>query len=135
MMAPWRRGGLDQSGQWRDVAIHGEYAVGDEQFAAGLGFELAQDAVRLRRRPCAGKTWIFACDRRQPSMMLAWFSASEMMWSSGVRMAATVPALAAKPDWKTTHASTFLNAAMRRSSSMWMLMVPAIVRTAPEPAP
>ena len=30
------------------------------------------------------------------------------MWSSGVRIAETVPALAANPDWKTTQASTFL---------------------------
>ena len=67
--------------------------------------------------------------------MLAWFKASEMMWSSGVRIAETVPALAAKPDWNTTHASVCLNSAMRRSSSMWMLMVPEIVRTAPDPAP
>ena len=68
-------------------------------------------------------------------MMLAWFSSSEMMWSSGVRIAETVPALAAKPDWKTTQASTFLNGAMRRSSSMCRSMVPEMVRTAPEPAP
>src|ERR1035437_3072227 len=62
-----------------------------------------------------GNTWILARERRQPSMMLAWFSSSLTMWSSGVRIAATVPALAAKPDWKTTHASTFLKAAMRSS--------------------
>ena len=35
--------------------------------------------------------------RRQPSMMLAWFSSSEMMTSSFVRIAETVPALAVKP--------------------------------------
>jgi hypothetical protein len=50
-------------------------------------------------------------------------------------MAHTVPALAAKPDWNTTQASTFLNAAMRSSSSMCSDMVPEMVRTAPEPAP
>ena len=33
-------------------------------------------------------------------MMLAWFSSSETMWSSGPRMAETVPALAAKPGLK-----------------------------------
>ena len=66
-------------------------------------------------------------------MMLAWFNSSEMMWSSGVRIAETVPALAANPDWNTTHASTFLNAAMRSSSCMCSVMVPEIVRTAPEP--
>ena len=58
------------------------------------------------------KTLIFARDRRAPSMMLAWFSSSERMKSSLPRMAETVPALAAKPDWKTTQASTFLKAAI-----------------------
>ena len=58
-----------------------------------------------------------------------------MIASSRVSTAATVPALAAKPLWKTTTASVFLNAASRRSSSMWICIVPAIVRTEPEPAP
>src|SRR5439155_1188002 len=36
---------------------------------------------------------------------------------------------------RTTAASVFLKAASRRSSSMWMSMVPAIVRTDPDPTP
>ena len=68
-------------------------------------------------------------------MMLAWFSSSEMMKSSLPRIADTVPALAVKPDWKTTQASTFLKRAIFSSSSMWIFMVPAMVRTAPEPTP
>ncbi len=44
-----------------------------------------------------GNTLMAARLRRQPSMMLAWFSSSEMMTSSFVRMAETVPAFAAKP--------------------------------------
>ena len=68
-------------------------------------------------------------------MMLAWLSSSEMMKSSLPRIAETVPALAANPDWKTTQASTFLKRAIFSSSSMWMRMVPAMVRTAPEPTP
>ncbi len=73
--------------------------------------------------------------RRQPSMMLAWFSSSEMTTSSLVRIDETVPALAVKPLWNTTTASVFLNAASRSSSSMWSRIVPAIVRTDPEPTP
>ena len=46
--------------------------------------------------------------RRAPSMMLAWFSSSETMVSSRPSSAATVPALAAKPLWKTTAASVSL---------------------------
>ena len=42
---------------------------------------------------------------------------------------------AAKPLWNTTTASVFLKAARRRSSSMWIAMVPAIVLTDPDPAP
>ena len=45
-------------------------------------------------------------------MMLAWFSSSLRMKSSLPRMALTVPALAAKPLWKTTQASTFLKRAI-----------------------
>ena len=67
--------------------------------------------------------------------MLAWFSSSDTTTSSLVKTAATVPAFAAKPLWNTTTASVFLKAASRRSSSMWMSMVPAIVRTEPDPTP
>src|SRR5271157_4130854 len=81
------------------------------------------------------KTRICAFDKRAPSMIDAWFSASEMMKSSFPNTAETVPALAANPDWKTTHASTFLKRAIFSSSSMWIFMVPAMVRTAPEPTP
>ncbi len=48
---------------------------------------------------------------------------------------ATVPAFAVKPLWKTTVASVRLNPARRRSSSMWIAIVPAIVRTDPDPTP
>ena len=51
-------------------------------------------------------------------MIEAWFSSSEMTKSSLPRMAETVPAFAVKPDWKTTHASTFLKRAIFSSSSM-----------------
>src|SRR5919206_28116 len=56
-----------------------------------------------------------------------------MMKSSLPSTAETVPAFAVKPDWKTTQASTFLKRAIFSSSSMWIFMVPAMVRTAPEP--
>ena len=82
-----------------------------------------------------GNTLIAARLRRQPSMMLAWFSSSDTTTSSLPRMAETVPALAAKPLWKTTTASVCLNSARRRSSSMWIAIVPAIVRTDPVPTP
>ena len=57
------------------------------------------------------------------------------MTSSLPRIAETVPAFAVKPLWNTTTASVFLNAASRRSSSMWIAIVPAIVRTDPVPTP
>ena len=58
-----------------------------------------------------------------------------MMTSSRVSIACTVPALAVKPDWNTTEASTCLNWAIFSSSAMCIVMVPAMVRTAPEPTP
>ena len=47
----------------------------------------------------------------------------------------TVPALAVKPLWKTTQASTFLKRVIFSLSSRWMRMVPAMGRMAPEPTP
>ena len=49
--------------------------------------------------------------------------------------AAIVPRLAAKPDCREMVAGTPLKRASRSSSSSWMAMVPAMVRTAPGPAP
>ena len=68
-------------------------------------------------------------------MMLAWFSASlTIVAPSGARIGIT-PVLAVNPDWKVRTASVCLNVASRASSSSWRLIVPAIVRTAPDPAP
>ena len=91
--------------------------------------------ARAASTSLCGNTLIGALLSRQPSMMLAWFSASLMITSSLVSTADTVPALAAKPLWNTTTASTFLNTARRRSSSTCIAMVPEMVRTAPEPTP
>jgi hypothetical protein len=68
-------------------------------------------------------------------MIEAWFSRSLTITSSRSRIAATVPAFAVKPDWNMRASSACLNAANRRSSSRCIVMVPAIVRTAPLPAP
>ena len=43
--------------------------------------------------------------------------------------------LAVKPDWKVRTAGTSLNAASSASSASCIDIVPAIVRTAPLPAP
>jgi hypothetical protein len=117
-----------------DVAIHREDAVGDHQLVARLVGELLQQLFAVGGILVA-EDLDLGRDSRAPSMMLAWFSSSERMKSSLPRMALTVPALAAKPLWKTTQASTFLKRAIFSSSSMWMRMVPAMVRTAPEPTP
>ena len=68
-------------------------------------------------------------------MIEAWLSWSDTMTSSGDRIAATVPALDVKPDWNIRAASAPLKAAKRRSSSWCRVIVPAMVRTAPDPAP
>ena len=68
-------------------------------------------------------------------MIDAWLRRSETITSSGPSTAATVPAFAANPEGNINAASACLNAANRRSSSTWIAIVPAIVRTAPEPAP
>ena len=43
--------------------------------------------------------------------------------------------LAVKPDWNVSTASVCLNSASSVSRRSWIVMLPAIVRTAPEPAP
>ena len=68
-------------------------------------------------------------------MIDAWLSRSLTITSSFVRIAATVPAFAVKPDWNMRAAGACLNAANRSSSSRCNVICPAIVRTAPVPAP
>ncbi len=68
-------------------------------------------------------------------MIEAWFNRSETITSSFDRIAATVPAFAVKPDWNIRAESACLNAAKRSSSSRCNVIWPAIVRTAPLPAP
>ena len=76
-----------------------------------------------------------AFDSRMPSMMLAWLSSSETIRSVSPVIVGMTPVLAVKPDWKVSTASVCLNAASSASSASWSVIVPAIVRTAPEPAP
>ncbi len=95
-------------------------------------------SVSLRSASSASrcsKTAICARDSRAPSMIDAWLSRSLTITSSLPRIAATVPALAVNPDWNMRAASACLNVAKRRSSSRWISIWPAIVRTAPLPAP
>ena len=68
-------------------------------------------------------------------MIDAWFSRSLTITSSFSKIAATVPAFAVNPDWNISASSACLNPANRRSSSRCIVIVPAIVRTAPDPAP
>ena len=122
-----------------DVAVHAEDAVGDDQHRpfgpAGRGPHLATArCARASMSPC-GKIFRSALVRRMPSMMLAWLSASDTMTApSGARIGIT-PVLQVKPDWKVSVASTCLKSASRASSSSCRLIVPAMVRTAPDPAP
>ena len=45
------------------------------------------------------------------------------------------PVFAVNPDWNVRTAAVCLNAASSASRASWSVMVPAIVRTAPAPAP
>ena len=68
-------------------------------------------------------------------MIEAWLSWSETIRSGSPATTGMTPVLQVKPDWKVSTASTCLKAARAASSSSWRLIVPEIVRTAPEPAP
>ena len=89
-------GKIAQIRQRAEIAVHTEYAVADDELSLGPR-QFLDDTARRRRRRDAGKTLMVARLRRAPSMMLAWFSSSETMASSRPRIAATVPAFAAKP--------------------------------------
>ena len=110
-------GEVAQRGQRTNVAVHGKYAVRDQQLLAGCVLYARQLLFRVSH-VFVPKDESLALDKRAPSMMEAWFSWSEMMKSSLPRIAETVPAFAANPDWNTTQASTFLKRAIFSSSSM-----------------
>ena len=84
-------GQLDQAGERRDVAVHREHPVGDDQprpvaGVAQAGLEVLEVAVAVD----VGS----ARESRQPSMMLAWLSSSEKITSPSPASAAIVPVLA-----------------------------------------
>ncbi len=91
-----------------DVAVHGEDAVGDEEFVAGLVLDFLQQLFGVGDVFVAEDLDFGAGEPGAIDDAMAWLSSSEMMKSSLPRIAETVPALAVKPDWKTTQASTFL---------------------------
>ena len=68
-------------------------------------------------------------------MIEAWFRASETMRSASPVIVGMTPVLAVKPDWNVRTPSTPLNSASSASSASCSVIVPAIVRTAPEPTP
>jgi len=70
-----------------------------------------------------------------PSMIEAWLSASLTNRSDAPATTGMTPVLAVKPDPNTSVASTLLNSARSCSSCSWSDIVPAMVRTAPEPTP
>ena len=72
---------------------------------------------------------------RMPSMIEAWLRASDTIRSASPVTTGITPVLAVKPDWNVSTASVRLKAASSVSRRSWMVMSPAIVRTAPEPTP
>ena len=72
---------------------------------------------------------------RTPSMMLAWFSSSEMMTSSSPRKVAVSPVLAVQHETYVSAASVPMKEAIFSSSSRWTAKVPQMNRTEAVPAP
>ena len=94
-------------------------------------------AVALRGRPC--RCWRSATEcalqSRTPSMMLAWFSSSEMMASSGPSRVSKSPPLASKQEEYKIASSVPRKCASRLSSSLWISAVPQMKRTDAIPNP
>jgi hypothetical protein len=70
-----------------------------------------------------------------PSMIEAWLRASDTIRSVSPVIVGMTPVLAVKPDWNVSTAGVPLNSASSASSASCMVIVPAMVRTAPDPAP
>ena len=70
-----------------------------------------------------------------PSMIEAWFRASDTIRSVSPVIVGMTPVLAVNPDWSVSTASVCLNSASSASRASCSVSVPAIVRTAPAPAP
>ncbi len=68
-------------------------------------------------------------------MIEAWLSSSDTIRSVSPVIVGMTPVFAVNPDWKVSTASVCLNSASSASSASWSVIVPAIVRTAPAPAP
>ena len=68
-------------------------------------------------------------------MIEAWLRASDTIRSVSPVIVGMTPVLAVNPDWNVRTASVCLNSASSASSASWSVIVPAIVRTAPAPAP
>ena len=68
-------------------------------------------------------------------MMLAWFSSSEITASSGPSRVSNRPPLASKQDPYRMASSVPRNSASRRSSSLWISVVPQMKRTEAMPKP
>ena len=99
MIAPYFSASAASLRQRADIAVHGEDAVGDQQLVAGLVLDFVQQLFGVGGILVAEDLDLGA-RQAAPSMMLAWFSSSEMMKSSLPRIAETVPALAVKPRLK-----------------------------------
>lgn len=70
-----------------------------------------------------------AFDRRMPSMIDAWFRASEITASSGPRRVSKTPPFASKQEEYRIVSSCPRNADSLRSSSLWISCVPQMNRT------
>jgi hypothetical protein len=68
-------------------------------------------------------------------MIEAWLRASDTIRSVSPAIVGMTPVFAEKPDWKVNTAGVPLKAASSASSASCIVIVPAIVRTAPLPTP
>ncbi len=75
-------GDLDERRERRDVAVHREHAVGDQQLAAARPASSRRAARPRDPASRCSNTLISARDSRAPSMIEAWFSRSLTITSS-----------------------------------------------------
>ena len=124
---------VTKTGQRAQVAVHAEHAVGDEQRSLAAG-NVREDRAG-RRDVAVGKhfdrraTQASAVDDAGVIQLVGnddVVATEERRDGTGIRCEATL---------EDHGGFCFLNVASRRSSSMWICIVPAIVRTEPVPTP
>ena len=121
--------------QRRDVALHREDAVDDDQHAAAVGLRTVEHLLQLVEAVVAERRAAWRAESRQPSRIEAWSPESTITVSEGPSIVPSVPRLAWWPVVNTSASSVSIHSAISRSSSRCSGIVPFSRREPVSPVP